>query len=251
MIRGGAARSARWGAALALVVLLAAGCSDPLPEPRPPSFGPPLAFGCGTVAFPAAALTAPGGAENADTPAAAALRRYLRSGNLAAEDLPLAGYRVLYEEPDRVVFGTNGEVGPIVAIDARNSGGAWSATGLGVCAPQLVVPDGLNAATWRLPAGAPLPGPAAKSFVALVHETDCVSGRSSQGRVLPPLIQRDPTRVLIVFAVREPPSTGLETCPGNPASEYTVELGEPLGARQLLDAGVFPPADVWSPECCG
>lgn len=253
MIRRGGAQLGSMVAAVVLAAAVFAGCGD-FGEPAvfpAPTLTADLAFACRDVIFPAAALAGPEGAEMGDSPAAAALRRYVRSGVLAAEDLPLSGYRVLSADENLVVFATNGEVGPMIAIDTRNTDGIWTVRGLGVCAPLLALPAGLNGATWRLPVGAPMPDPNTASFVAMVTERECVSGRSSAGRVLPPLIVREPTRVLVVFAVLPPPTTGMETCPGNPPTPVTVDLGAPLGVRELLDGSVFPPAQVWSPKCCG
>jgi hypothetical protein len=44
---------------------------------------------------------------------------------------------------------------------------------------------------------------------------------------------------------------GLEACPAPPPTRIEVQLGAPLGNRQLLDGGVFPPRGVESPTCCG
>ena len=56
--------------------------------------------------------------------------------------------------------------------------------------------------------------------------------------------------MLIVFAAR--PLVFDEgivvTCPGNPASRVVVQLREPLGDRQLLDGGVFPPSEPVAPQ---
>jgi hypothetical protein len=246
------ARAARVAAGALGLALAVAGCGETAdPSVPDPTLSPDLAFACGGVAFPAAALAGPLGAETLEDPGAAALRRYVRSGDPAAEDLPRAGYRLLRADQDRLVFATSGESGPMVAVEARNVDGVWSARGLGVCQPSLVLPAGLNAATWRLPVGAPIPAPGAASFAALVTELECTSGRPAEGRVLPPAIRYEPTRVLVVFAVRKPPTTGAETCPGAPPTPVTVELREPLGKRTLLDGGVFPPGEVWSAACCG
>ncbi len=253
MIRRGGAHLRFLLVAVVLAAAVVAGCGNlgELGLIPAPTLAADLSFACADVVFSAAALAGPEVAETGNSPAAAALRRYVRGGDLAAEDLPGSGYRVLRAEDDRVVFASSGESGPIVAIDARSRDGVWTARGLGICAPNLVLPAGLNGATWRLPVGVPLPDANAASFVAMVTERECVSGRSSAGRVLPPLIVREPNRVLVVFAVLPPPTTGMETCPGNPPTPVTVELGVPLGRRELLDGAVFPPAGVWSPDCCG
>jgi hypothetical protein len=237
---------------LAVVAVVTVACGEPAAVPvADPTLSPDLSFSCGNVAFPATALEGPVGAEAMEEPGAAALRRYIRSGDPAAEDLPLNGYRLLRADPERLVFATSGESGPMVAIEARAAGGVWTARGIGICQPTIVVPAGLNAAAWKLPVGAPIPPAAATSFVAMVTERACTSGRPANGRVLPPAIRYEPTRILVIFATRIPPSTGMETCPGAPATEVTVELREPLGKRELLDGGLFPPGEVQAFDCCG
>ena len=53
------------------------------------------------------------------------------------------------------------------------------------------------------------------------------------------------THVLVVFAVR---SLGGGTCPSNPSTRVAVTLGEPLGDRQLVDAGELPFRDPTQPR---
>jgi len=73
----------------------------------------------------------------------------------------------------------------------------------------------------------------------------CTSGRSADGRVLPPAILASATEVVVIFAVRppQPSANGLEACPAPPPTRIEVTLPEPLGNRPLLDGGVSPPAD--------
>ena len=69
-------------------------------------------------------------------------------------------------------------------------------------------------------------------------------------RLLPPAITYGADSVLIVFAAR--PLGGnpgeVVTCPSNPASRVVVQLREPLGDRQLLDGGLFPPSEPVAPQ---
>jgi hypothetical protein len=249
-------RVSRLVSTLTAIALLVGACGDPaVPREAPEAtLSANLSFTCGEIVVPAAALSAPEGAESADTPAASALFAYLGRRDPKLEDMPRTGYRVLSAGEDRVVFATSvvGTSG-LTAIAIQRDAAGWKAAGIGSCEPLLSLP-GLNAATWHLPDDAPLPAPGALGFVALVSETACTSGRSADGRVLPPVIVREPARVLVVFAVRPPPPAspgGLEACPAPPPTRIEVQLGAPLGNRELLDGGVFPPRDVQSLTCCG
>lgn len=246
-------------AAAAGVAILVSACgsipapTESQPEPPPAVLAADLSFTCGDLLFPAAALSGPIGAERADDPAANALRAFLGRRDPSLEDLPKEDYRVLIVSQDLVVFATEAR-GPsgLTAVRVERHDTVWTARMTPSCEPRLSLP-GLNAATWSLRMDEPLPPPDATGFVALVSETACTSGRPADGRILPPVILREQARVLVVFAVHPPPPMpgGLENCGGPPPTPVRVELGQPLGKRQLLDGGVFPPRDVQSVSCCG
>jgi hypothetical protein len=255
--RAGGLQSA--AAAGVLFALLLGACSPgPTPteieaEPPPAELRADLSFTCGDLIFPAAALSGPIGAERADDPAALALIAFLGRRDPVLEDLPRKEFRVLIASEELVVFATDkpGSSG-LAAVLVEHSDAGWAARLMPPCEPRLAL-GSLNAATWTLAMDEPMPPPDATGFVALVSETECTSGRPAAGRILPPVIVREPTRVLVVFAVRPPPPMpgGLEACPAPPPTPVRVELGEPLGKRELLDGGLFPPRDVQSISCCG
>jgi len=69
---------------------------------------------------------------------------------------------------------------------------------------------------------------------------ECASGRSADERILDPEVGLGDEEVVITFRVT--PRGGDQDCQGNSATPYTVELGEPLGERTLLDGSHDPPA---------
>lgn len=257
MIRGATwpARTCVPSAAVVLSLVLSlvlSACGEPaVPPVAAPTISPNLTFTCADALFPVAALDNPLGAETAEDPAAVALRRFLRSTDKRAEDMPLNGYRVLSAGAERVVYATSRvDGGPLIAVDARLSNDRWAVVGIAPCVPELSMP-GLHVGTWRLTVGAARPAPGATSFEARVTEMACTSGRTAEGRILPPLIIREPRRVLVVFGILPLTAPAIQTCQAAPPTPVVVELGQPLGPRELLDGGVFPPADPWSPDCCG
>ena len=60
----------------------------------------------------------------------------------------------------------------------------------------------------------------------------CANGVT--GEVLPPDVQVLDDRVVVTFEVAAL-GPGDATCPGNDLVPYTVELGEPIGDRMLID----------------
>ncbi|MBA2632099.1 MAG: hypothetical protein H0U86_03690 [Chloroflexi bacterium] len=114
---------------------------------------------------------------------------------------------------------------------------------------QLFV--GPNDARWGHAADAEI-GPDTIEFVAMVTETVCASGRSSEGRIIGPDIAYTDEAVTITFAVR-PLGGGAQDCPGNPSTPVMVRLDEPLGDRALLDGGTDPPREppvCQNPDFC-
>jgi hypothetical protein len=135
--------------------------------------------------------------------------------------------------------------GMIVATYRQANDGTWDHESSGECQPQRAFDDGLNPATWALPGARP--GPEATSITILVTERACASGQSSEGRLADPIVEYRDDAVLITTRV-EPPVGDVFNCLGNPATEVTVELDEPLGDRQLLDGMWFPARPVQEAE---
>jgi hypothetical protein len=66
-------------------------------------------------------------------------------------------------------------------------------------------------------------------------------------RLQAPRITYGQDAVLVVFAARPLEGDAFD-CQGNPSMRVVVQLREPLGDRQLLDGGFFPPAEPVAPE---
>lgn len=76
--------------------------------------------------------------------------------------------------------------------------------------------------------------PDTQTLDVLVLENECASGQPATGRVQDPVIESDDERVVVTFRIRP---VGEATCPSNPPTPHTLDLGEPLGDRVLLDGG--------------
>ncbi len=239
---------------LAAILSACAGTAPTL-EPGPSGASPPsdpiglLRFSCGGRPFSIELLAEPPNAERAPHPAAAALRAFLQTPD-ADGFLPESGWLLagLDETGASFVAQVAGDP-PFVEAEVERQPDGWKVVGWGQCRPRAVF-EGLNDATWVLDPSAPFPAPEDRGFVALVTETACAGGQSSEGRVLSPAIIYGQRDVLVVFAVHPQPGEFF-TCQGNPATRVVVALDEPLGERQLLDGGVFPPhdpAEPWPPH---
>lgn len=81
---------------------------------------------------------------------------------------------------------------------------------------------------------------AESTTVALdVIEQACASATSADGRIVVQELRYEEDAIVAIIGVI--PRPGLNDCPGNPITSFTLELDEPLGGRQLLDgAGASP-----------
>jgi hypothetical protein len=100
------------------------------------------------------------------------------------------------------------------------------------CAPY-VVRRGIEASDWRLDPGFPEPQPTDTVLHLLVRELNCASGQPADDRVQKPRVLDRRRAITITYFVK--PLGGFQTCPGNPPTAVTLDLGEPLGERRLLD----------------
>jgi len=233
---------------LLLCAGLLAACADaPTVAPGRQNQPDPLSlrYTCGTFPFGPEILAAgPGHDENAATPEAAALRLYLSSPVRVQHRVPATGWRLLGSDDRRAEFGASSGEGMWVVV-VRNAGAGWMANAPDTCQPHLVLPAGLGPASWRVDPADPSPTPLTQVFDALVTERACNSGEPADGRIVGPQVVKSAAVVLVIFAVR--PRGGGQRCPSNPATRVTVDLGEALGARLLLDGGRLPFGDPTQP----
>ena len=250
------ARGRRVGhmAALGLAGVVAVACGPAAPAPvssaAPNTIPNPgvsfLRYACGRFPFGAEVLDITRTDERAATPIAAALRAHLAASGPDFEWLPDHGWTLVGEDTTGAEFVavTGGDPG-MAFVAVESAGGTWTVTGWGTCRPTRVMPDGLGSADWWLPGDRPTPGRDTRTFEALVMERNCASGRPADGRIVGPDVVGVNSLVLVTFAVR--PLEGVQTCPSNPASRVTVDLGEALGTRSLLDGGTLPPREPVAP----
>lgn len=81
------------------------------------------------------------------------------------------------------------------------------------------------------------PVPEARVLELLVHERERASGQDAEGRIEVDL-EETAEQVRLRIGVR--PLGGAHSRQGNPATPFTVELGEPIGDRNVIDASVVP-----------
>lgn len=198
-----------------------------------------VSCGGGGDSFPAAALDGPTGADRADTAEAEALRQVMADPRGIAQ-LPADGWRLLDRQDSTAVFGASeGDGLTIVTLQREDDRWAYQRSSH-ACQRLLVAPpEGLASAVWWPDPATPYD---AQSRVLHVLATDpsCASGTPTGDRLQPPIVRATEQEVVIAFDAE--PATGSQSCPGHPPTAYEVVLEEPLGDRQLLDGGVWPPA---------
>lgn len=118
--------------------------------------------------------------------------------------------------------------------------GTWLLTSSGPCAQRLVADEDIGDADLTL---ADTASPSDASIDLLVHERACASGQSAEGRIRLLELSETAEQIRLRIGVR-PPDGDSQSCPANPPTTFTVELGEPLGGREIVDVSVVPPRPV-------
>ena len=118
--------------------------------------------------------------------------------------------------------------------------GTWMLMSSGPCAQRLVTDEDLVDTDLTL---ADTPSPGDTSVDLLVTERACASGHSAEGRIELVELTETTEQVRLRIGVRPRDGDG-QTCQGNPPTPFTIELDEPLGDREIVDASVVPPRPV-------
>lgn len=205
-----------------------------------------LMLTCGSKAFPASAFDGPVGAEHGANPSEQALAAWLAS-QTAMPNAPRTGWRQLYLDADSAQYVSARDAsGESLWLLFERHGDAWNWSGSGGCGAATVVVPGTGETRWSLDPAFPAPGPADTTVPVIVDRTACSSGEPvTPDEVHAPVITFTADSVAVLY-VSDPVSPGSHTCQGSMGTPLTLDLGQPLGSRKLLDGAVYPPAPVES-----
>jgi hypothetical protein len=196
-----------------------------------------LLYSCGSTPFALSAFQGPANAQKAKKPWAKALRRLIAHPKFFVP--PGRRWRLLVKTKQFVQYASGKPAEGISWLELQHrKRGGWDFSGSAFgCVPEAWAPD-VGSATWWVDTSSPV-NSSSTSFTAQVLEHSCASGRSPEGRIVEPRIQYGATQIIVTFFVRFAPGN-FQTCEGNPSGPYQVQLAQPLGARVLMDGGVFP-----------
>ncbi|MEV4774316.1 hypothetical protein [Microbacterium sp. LWH12-1.2] len=97
--------------------------------------------------------------------------------------------------------------------------------------PDLMIDDALK-------------DPAATHLDLLVHERECTSGRSAEGRIKVVALRETADRIELAIGIRPPDGSGVATCVGNRPTPFRLALSSALGDRDVVDLGRVPALPV-------
>ena len=145
----------------------------------------------------------------------------------------------------RQFFGEPSKLGadpPYASLRIEQRDGGWVPVGWGQCRIELGAEGWGNARFVIDPKTRPDAG--ADRISILATEVACAGGQPPEDRdVRAVILDENEQAVSIVILVE--PTNGSTDCQGNPAFPFEVDLGSPLGDREILDASVYPPEPQW------
>ena len=131
---------------------------------------------------------------------------------------------------------------PYASLRIEKSDGGWAPVGWGQCRIEVDA-EGWGNARFVIDPKA-RPDPETDQISVLATENACAGGRAPEDRQVKPVILSEDAHTISIVILVEP-THGATACPGNPAFPIEVELGSPLGDREILDASVYPPEQQW------
>lgn len=167
---------------------------------------------------------------------AAALRRVLSSWS--GEGMPQSGWRRVGFTETYADFVARDDQERFYAVLVHRQYGRWRAWSWGDCTPEAVIGN-VSIVEWALDPESPPPLPDDKVIHALINERACHSFDDPLDRMKDPIVFYEEDRIYIVLSAE--PLEGAQTCPGTPPVKFDIELDEPIGLRELWDAGTYPP----------
>jgi hypothetical protein len=195
---------------------------------------------CGVPFDPLVAFARPADAEYGHLPSEVALRRYLAKTRHWYTHSPPHPWRLLVETSHHAVFARGDLSKGLVETNQFERGPkGWRWSGSGGCQPSLLR-NHREAITWTLPTDQKLT-PATTQVRVNLGPGECAGGKSQNERLEKPLFREENGALLMALWIRPVPPGHSYTCVGIIEPPVTIQLPGPLGDREILDGGVFPP----------
>lgn len=144
---------------------------------------------------------------------------------------------VIERDEARMVFLGKGPNG-YADVTIERDGDTWKAAGWGGC--HLMTSTTLAAfaiGAWVTDPDS-APDPQSSTLDLLIMERSCANGEPPIGREIRPVVLPGEETLEIVVLIEE--VKGGANCPGNPWHATTIDIGEPLGERTLVDRHLSP-----------
>lgn len=232
-----------------VIAMLAIGVSTAIAAREKPAAGPdpavsewtewPHPVSCGGPPFdPVASFSSPTGVEREKTPQARALRRFIAF--FPDEFVRRHDWRLLAEEDGEAVFGAGRLPDEVEVISVERRKGAWKGWGYSSrCEPASIRRE-REAITWELAPDQPQLGVKTHSILVQLGPGECNGGKPQANRLQKPEF-REQNGALLMSLWLKPLPPGGYTCQGLIEPPVRIRLPEPLGSRQLMDGGTYPP----------
>ena len=207
----------------------------------------PYRVSCLAGAFdPITAFSAPARAEQGPQASARALRRFLNAGLLPR--LPRHNWRLAIDKPRELQF-LNGHPGAELEsgdelewLRLRRSRGRWRMVNYSSWCPLISVEKGEWATTWFLADNQPKLAPDTQRIHVYVGAR-CSKKENPAALAEEPQFHEIAGKLVMTIWLRPQRFDPVVICEEGlgPGPPLTVDLPEPLGDRELVDGGTFPP----------
>ena len=195
----------------------------------------------GLLPFPASKLNGPTGAEKDLSPEAEAFRADLNGPNsgLFDDSGRIKAWRLVVSTKTDALF-LGGEGLQRVSQHYQFKDGRWAWIKFDSCGSTTVVDPDLNVVALNLDNAHEVDENTTQVHLK-VTELACNGGVSlTRERVVGPQVHVDADRVVISMAAQKPAKPISKSCVSTDPIDITVDLGEPLGSRPLLNGNRFP-----------
>jgi hypothetical protein len=192
----------------------------------------PFDYSCGGLSFKARAIADGLAIEDASPP----ILGTARFGGPSTHDRT---WRVVADDGGRVTVAAVIDArahteSPLYTVDLVRSPQGWVWQEEGTCSPWARFPAGLGG-YWRLDPTRPRPSPGSRRLHLKVWHQGCQSGIRIRGTP-----QSAVTEEAVLVAIPVETTSHSDACSPGAPTRVTVRLPEPLGDRELYDAGQLP-----------